>query len=186
MAEPNARPDGMAMVLIAAPPPVTSSRWVGRGPIRRILFNSFNWLRKKIFIDGIYFILFFASSKLDHVQNNHVAPPLQSPPVARPFVTLPRCARMFLVGCCLDPLSSGHFKATMYFIFYFHSPSIGRPVRRDQTPPHVPPQSRLSSPASSSTVDQRRRRLIFDCCVHPFKWRPSKANGPPVSLNFCH
>ncbi len=85
---------------IATPPPGASSRWVGRDSWQRILLDSLNWLRKKIFIDCIYFILFFASSKLDRVQNNHVASPLWSPPVAHPFVTLPRCARGILVGCC--------------------------------------------------------------------------------------
>jgi hypothetical protein len=131
MAKPNARPDSMAIGISGRPIPETSLRWVGQGPIRRILFNSLKPLRKKIFIESIYFILFFALSELDHVRNDHVASPLRSPPVAHPFVTLPRCAHMFLVGCCVVLLSGGHFKATTYFIFLFHSPSIRRPVRRD-------------------------------------------------------
>jgi hypothetical protein len=83
MAEPNARPNGMAMVLIAAPPPVTSLQWVGRGPIRRILFNSFNWLRKKLFIESINFILFYPPLPTRPPQHNQMRPPpLHSPTVA--------------------------------------------------------------------------------------------------------
>jgi hypothetical protein len=131
MAKPNARPNGMAIGISGRPTPETSSRWVGRGPIQTILFNSLSPLRNFFFIESIYSILFFASSEHDHVRNDHVASPLRSPPVTHPFVTLPRCAHMFLVGCCVVLSSGGHFKATTYFIFYFHSPSIRCPVRRD-------------------------------------------------------
>ena len=39
---PIARSSGMAMVIESLPPPETSSQWVGRGLIQRILFNLIN------------------------------------------------------------------------------------------------------------------------------------------------
>jgi hypothetical protein len=46
----------------------------------------FKSAKKKYFIDGILFILFFMSSILDRLQHDHISTPLHSPPVARPFV----------------------------------------------------------------------------------------------------
>ena len=46
MASPIVRSSGMAMVIKSHPPPETPSRWVGRGLIRRILFNFINRPRK--------------------------------------------------------------------------------------------------------------------------------------------
>jgi hypothetical protein len=44
---------------MAIPPPGASSQWVGRDRCRRICLDSLNRMRKKLFIDGIHFILFF-------------------------------------------------------------------------------------------------------------------------------
>ncbi len=59
MAEPNAGRDGRPCDEWPPPPPGASSRWVGRGRCRRICLDSLNRMRKKLFIDGIHYILFF-------------------------------------------------------------------------------------------------------------------------------
>ena len=56
--------------------------------------------KKKLFSEGVYFFLVFTSSELDRIQNDHIAPPLRSPPVVRPLLALTRPAWLFLVGCC--------------------------------------------------------------------------------------
>ena len=120
MAERNAGPDSMGMVVIAAPPPVTSSRWVGRGPLRRNLFNSFNWLRKKLFIDYIYFIIFYPPLPTCPPQNDRMQPPLRSPTVARPPLSFPYRFRVNLVGCCMHLLIGGRLKSQrILFYLYF-------------------------------------------------------------------
>jgi hypothetical protein len=116
MAEPFAGPGGMAMGINSHPPPATSSRWVGQGRIRRNLFNYVNWLRKKKFSEGIYFILFFNLLKLEHPQNGQIVPPLRSPTVVPRVPSFPCCARMFLVGCCVLFVVWRPRKATTYFI----------------------------------------------------------------------
>jgi hypothetical protein len=75
MAEPNARPDGMAIGISGRPTPETSLRWVGQGPIRRILFNSLSPLRKKIFIESIYFIIIYPRSRLVCPKTIKCSPP---------------------------------------------------------------------------------------------------------------
>jgi hypothetical protein len=139
MAKPNARPDGMAIGISGRPTPETSSRWVGQGRLRRILFNSLNRLRKKLFIDHIYFIIFYPPLPTRPPQNDQMQPPLRSPTVASRILSLSRRARVFLVGCCIFLTRREPSKATTSFIFDFFSPSIRRPVPGDNTPPHVPP-----------------------------------------------
>ena len=96
MAEPNARPDGMAIGISSRPTPETSSRWVGQRRLRRILFNSLNRLRKKLFIDYIiYFIIFYPPSQLVCPKTVKCIPPLRSPTVALRNLSLPRRARVF-------------------------------------------------------------------------------------------
>ena len=104
--------------------------WVGRGRCRRELLDSINRLRKKIFIDGIYLILFFALSRLDRVRSDHVAPP----------------PRVF-ASVVLHP-----FKVTAYFFPLIFCQSIRRSVQGDNAPPHVPPWSR-ALPETPSNVD---------------------------------
>ena len=60
----------------------------------------FESAKKKLFSEGVYFILVFTSTELDRIQNDHIAPPLRSPPVVLPLLSLPRPAWLFLVGCC--------------------------------------------------------------------------------------
>ena len=60
----------------------------------------FELAKKKIFSKGVYFILVFTSAELDRIQNDRIAPPLRSPPVMHPLLSLPCPAWLFLVGFC--------------------------------------------------------------------------------------
>jgi hypothetical protein len=59
------------------------------------LFTFFKSAKKKnyLLMASILFI------RIDRLQHDHISSPLRSPPVARPFMYLPRRARVFLVGC---------------------------------------------------------------------------------------
>ena len=60
MVKPFARSSGMDILKYSRLPRATPSRWARRGPIRRILFNYLNRLRKKLISALIYFISFFS------------------------------------------------------------------------------------------------------------------------------
>ena len=70
MAEPFAGPDGMVMVLIliAAPHPRASLRWVCQGLIQRTLFNLIYRLRKKYLVKASIFLC-FTTTNLKHAES---------------------------------------------------------------------------------------------------------------------
>jgi len=78
MVKPFARSSGMDISKYRRPP-ATPSRWARRGPIRRILFNYLNRLRKKIISALIYFISFFSLLPTRSPRNRCDRAPLTSP-----------------------------------------------------------------------------------------------------------
>ena len=79
MVKPFAGSSGMDILNIAAPPRATPLRWARRGPIRRILFNYLNRLRKKLISTLIYFISFFGLLPTRSPRNRCNRAPLTSP-----------------------------------------------------------------------------------------------------------
>jgi hypothetical protein len=78
------------------PPRAIPSRWARRGPIRRILFNYLNRLRKKIISALIYFISFFSLLPTRSPQNRCDRAPLTSPSgSASRMIPPPSCLHIF-------------------------------------------------------------------------------------------
>jgi hypothetical protein len=157
------------------PPPATSLRWVDRGRVRRNLFNYVIRLRKKLFSAGINFILFFTSTELDRLQNDHIAPPLRSPPATHHLLSIPRRARVFLVGCCVAFVVWRPSKVTTYFFFHLLS-SINSTAKQW----HGVHPTR-SAPAASPTQcpSHLRCRLMVGCCVPPSNGGHLRLTHPP-------
>jgi hypothetical protein len=63
------------------------------------LFTFFESAKKKNYLLRHLFYFIFYIIRIDRLQHDHISSPLRSPPVARPFIYLPRRARVFLVGC---------------------------------------------------------------------------------------
>jgi hypothetical protein len=127
----------------------------------------------------IFFKDFIPPAQLDRPQNDQIALPLRSPPVARPVLSLPRRARVFLVDCCVCFIGRRSSNATMYFIFYFFRRSIRRPERRDNTPPHIPPRSRLLTDIPPTAIADYRLVVVSP---HPVAATLSKPKAPSLSL----
>jgi hypothetical protein len=182
MAEPNARPDGMAIGISGRPTPETSSRWVGRGHLRRVLFNSLNRLRKKNIYWIHLFYIILAPLPTRPPQNDQMHPPPFVPRRSRlisyPSPVAP--AYFWLVVASFELVRSHLRPRRVFFLFFFLLRFDAR--FRETTPPHTFRPGRVSSPTSPPTS---KPTFIWLLCP-PFKWRPSKANGPPASLNFCH
>ena len=78
------------------PPRAISSRWARRGPIRRILFNYLNRLRKKLISALIYFISFFSLLPTRSPRNRCDRAPLTSPSGrASCMIPPPSCLHIF-------------------------------------------------------------------------------------------
>ncbi len=77
MVKPFARSSGMDILKYSRLPRATPSRWARRIPIRRILFNYLNRLRKKLISALIYFISFFSllPTRSPRNQASAAAPP---------------------------------------------------------------------------------------------------------------
>ena len=112
--------------------------------------------------------------------NDRFAPPLRSPSAEPPRSYTLRRGRVFLVGCCIDLTRREPSKATTSFIFVFLfsfnlTPGSGRQ--------HPPTRSALvASPLQRPP--QRRRQLLFDCCVRQLIAGHHSGGAPFLSLFF--
>jgi hypothetical protein len=109
-----------------------SSRWVGRCRCRRICLFSLNRRRKKYFIDGIYFNLFFISSEsIDSKTINYRPPcvPQRLRVLFYPSPVTPSCFWL-VVACCLSPGGNARPRRILFFChgFPLHVPPIKHPL----------------------------------------------------------
>ena len=96
MVKPFARSSGMDILKYSRLPRATPSRWARRGPIRRILFNYLNRLRKKLISALIYFISFFSLLPTRSPRNRCDRAPLTSPSgSASRMIPPPSCLHIF-------------------------------------------------------------------------------------------
>ena len=105
MVKPFARSSGMDILKYSRLPRATPSRWARRGPIRRILFNYLNRLRKKLISALIYFISFFSLLPTRSPRNRCDRAPLTSPSGSVSVWSPLHRACTFLVGCCVKSSS---------------------------------------------------------------------------------
>ena len=146
---------------MATPPPGASLRWVGRGRCRRICLDSLNRIRKKLFIDGIHFILFFnnPSSIVSNTITFFIPPALSA---GRTSFRVPLPSRPRVFGWLLRVFASfiGRLRPQRIFFSYFFSiNSMAEP-----TPRHSPARSAQAAPLLHRPL-HRFRLLSFDCCV---------------------
>ncbi len=145
-----------SMGLIATAPPGASSRWVGRGRCRRICLHSLNRLRKKLFIDGIHFILCLYN--LSSIVSNTITfhPPCalrRSRVLSCTSPVAPAC--FWLVVVCICVVYWPFKAATCFFLLFFVDQFDGR---SDATAPsHTLHPGRLSpssplTPLSSTVI----------------------------------
>ena len=119
MVKPFARSSGMDILKYSRPPRATPLRWARRGPIRRILFNYLNRLRKKLISALIYFISFFSLLPTRSPRNRCDRAPLTYPSGSASRMIPPPSCLQFLVACCVKSSSGCRLRPRSDLFSYF-------------------------------------------------------------------
>jgi len=179
MVKPFARSSGMDILKYSRPPRATPSRWARRGPIRRILFNYLNRLRKKLISALIYFISFFSLLPTSP-RNRCDRAPLTYPLGSTSRMIPPPSCLQFLVACCVKSSSGCRLRPRSDLFSYFFVASFAAPNDVKSSPPHVPPRSNLVTqpPPITDTV-----LWLVVVCFFIVRW-PSTAAESIFSFYF--
>ena len=170
----------MDFLKYSRPPRATPSRWAHRGPIRRILFNYLNRLRKKLISALIYFISFFSILPTLSPRNQCNRAPLTSPSgSASRMIPPPSCLQIFGWLLCKIVAAADVMLSRCRHRRSIRAAAIALPPSRCAPPPRFalpPPPLTLPPPPCRR---QASADVVLSRCRHH---RRSAVALPPPSL----
>ena len=107
----------------------------------------------------VFFCFFYSFNSTPGSGRQH--PPTRSALVASPLRRRPQCRSQLLFDCCVPLLYGSHHSGGAPFLSLFFCSQLAAP---NEGQPSSPPRS-ASVAGPPHHLFQRRRRLLFDCCV---------------------